>query len=165
MSKYLIQLMETKRANILQHFRSIASGFFTATGDVRRKRRMESALLIIALIVIVSSGAFLYSTQEQIQAQSAQYERGQRLERNLLVLMSRLKDVETGARGYALTDDEDYLEPYVKGKTVVVQELANLDRLVEDDPVQRLNIKKISQLSLARFDSASRLIALTQASQ
>ena len=124
---------------------------------------MESALLIIALIVIVSSGAFLYSTQEQIQAQSAQYERGQRLERNLLVLMSRLKDVETGARGYALTDDEDYLEPYVKGKTVVVQELANLDRLVEDDPVQRLNIKKISQLSLARFDSASRLIALTQA--
>lgn len=153
--------MRDNNIGTLQQSRPNAGTLFTSEADTKLRRMKQSTLFLIAVFIILLSSAFLYNTQGQFQEQSAQYERGQRLERDLLVLMSTLKDIETGARGYALTGDEDYLEPYVVGKDDVVQQLDDLDKLVAGDPVQRPNIEHISQLIMTHINLAGELISLT----
>src|SRR3546814_7239528 len=87
------------------------------------------------------------------------------LQRDLLVLISKRKDVETGARGYALTGDESYLATFEAGKKDVVRYLDGLPELTEDDPVQRLNRREIDRLTRRRIDLADNLVALTAAAE
>lgn len=122
-------------------------------------------LFFAATSVLILAGAFLYTGQEKILSHSAQYERSQQLQRDLLVLISQLKDVETGARGYALTGDESHLAPFEAGKKDVVRYIDGLAQLAEDDPVQRLNIREIDRLTRRRIDLADNLVALTAAAE
>jgi signal transduction histidine kinase/CheY-like chemotaxis protein len=52
---------------------------------------------------------------------------------------SLLQDAETGQRGYLLTGERDYLDPFAKADAQIDQELDRLDRLVADNPAQQGN--------------------------
>ena len=47
-------------------------------------------------------------------------------------LLSSLKDVETGQRGFVITGRDDYLVPYDAGRDAVAADLARVEGLVED---------------------------------
>ena len=47
-------------------------------------------------------------------------------------VMSDLKDAETGQRGFVITGNEDYLEPYRQAATRVEPDLQSVAGLVED---------------------------------
>jgi PAS domain S-box-containing protein len=74
--------------------------------------------------------------------------------RELDQFVSTLKDTETGQRGYLLTGDERYLEPYKDGQTNVPRAAEALGRLgssgdLPADGVQRLRrlaVRKLSEL-------------------
>src|SRR3546814_17368284 len=87
------------------------------------------------------------------------------LQRDLLVPISKLKDVETGARGYALTGDESYLATFEAGKKDVVRYLDELPELTEDDPVQRLNRRAIDRLTRSRIGLADNMVDPTAAAE
>jgi two-component system, sensor histidine kinase and response regulator len=55
-------------------------------------------------------------------------------------LLSAIKDAETGSRGYLLTNDESYLEPYLAVRETIDDQLAELHQLnVVADAEQHLN--------------------------
>lgn len=60
---------------------------------------------------------------------------------HITTLMSAMKDAETSQRGYMLTGDESYLEPYQVAVNDVPRILAELRPLIRDNPAQqsRLN--------------------------
>ena len=49
-------------------------------------------------------------------------------------LLSRLEDAETGQRGYLLTGEDRYLEPYQSGISRVKDDLSSLKNLTVDNP-------------------------------
>src|SRR5262249_14960652 len=51
-------------------------------------------------------------------------------------VLSDLRDAETGQRGYLLTGNESYLEPYRRAIAVVDVDIERLRTLTADDPVQ-----------------------------
>ena len=55
-------------------------------------------------------------------------------------------DLETGMRGFLLTGDDAFLEPYQIGKPAITTEMARLAELVRDTPVQTDRLKKIASL-------------------
>ena len=55
---------------------------------------------------------------------------------NAELLLSNLKDAETGQRGYLLTGDEAYLEPYLTALDNYDNQLLELRRQVQDNPTQ-----------------------------
>ncbi|GAA3409805.1 CHASE3 domain-containing protein [Paenibacillus hodogayensis] len=59
-----------------------------------------------------------------------------RIEKHLL-------DMETGQRGFTITGDEEYLEPYNKGKQQWEQDYLQLFNLIQDNPAQQNNLKAI----------------------
>ena len=70
---------------------------------------------------------------------------------------SSLRDMETGQRGFSITNDSTYLEPYLIGKANIKLYLDTLTSLVGDDPRQLLllenHIKPSAALKEAITDS------------
>jgi signal transduction histidine kinase len=73
-------------------------------------------------------------------------------------VISSMKDVETGQRGYALTGDSVYLEPYFQGLTQVKASLSRLQTLTQDNPDQQRRIRFASQLIHASLTLQARLV-------
>ncbi len=70
-------------------------------------------------------------------------------------LLSAMKDVETGERGFLITGQDSYLEPYTQGLATARTRLDELARLAEPAAVARLR-----ELVKAKTDIAARAIAM-----
>ena len=55
-------------------------------------------------------------------------------------------DLETGMRGYLITGDEHFLDPYVVAKPQIVAQLQSLQELVSDNPQQVDRLKRLEAL-------------------
>ncbi|HEY8164800.1 MAG TPA: PAS domain S-box protein [Gemmatimonadaceae bacterium] len=62
-------------------------------------------------------------------------------------LLSTLKDAETGARGYVLTGEETFLDPYYSAVEQVPRSLENLRRLTADHPRQQPRIDTLESVA------------------
>jgi signal transduction histidine kinase len=60
-------------------------------------------------------------------------------------LLRSMIDEETGLRGYLLTGQQEFLEPYVSGRVQMDREFAGLKKLVSDDPPQEALLKVLEQ--------------------
>ena len=74
--------------------------------------------------------------------------------------VSLAKDVETGTRGYIITSNRSFLEPYSKAKTKVQNKLEPLYSMVRDNPPQQKRVLELSDLVDAKLRSAKRQIDL-----
>ena len=62
------------------------------------------------------------------------------------MLMSDLKDLETGQRGYLITGDEKYLEPYNAAHQAIDQKLQEIVALTNDNPAQQQRLANMGKL-------------------
>ena len=62
-------------------------------------------------------------------------------------LLSNMVDQETGMRGFAITGEDDFLEPYNNGKENFEKEISILKETVSDNPAQVQRLNAIEQLA------------------
>ncbi|RYF68128.1 MAG: two-component system sensor histidine kinase/response regulator, partial [Comamonadaceae bacterium] len=72
-------------------------------------------------------------------------------------------DLETGMRGYLLTGDETYLQPYESAQPRLMAGLASLRTMVSDNQTQVDRIDRITTLQTAWNQFAADMIALRRA--
>jgi len=65
-------------------------------------------------------------------------------------LLSSLKDAETGQRGYLLTGETNYLEPYLATSSLIQSNLAGLKQLIGADAPQQQRLAALEPLILAK---------------
>jgi PAS domain S-box-containing protein len=82
--------------------------------------------LVLALPIIVSIRAF-----NNIQASADASKQKTFLINNANALLSSLKDAETGQRGYLLTGDESFLQPYLTVRDNIASNIAELHALTK----------------------------------
>ena len=91
----------------------------------------------LALLVLVVIGAVSFlSTRDLVEA-SHRVSRTHEVLAGAERLMSMMKDAETGQRGFLLTGDEEYLEPYLNAIKVIPPQLEGLRTLTRDQPDQQ----------------------------
>ncbi|MGH7401475.1 MAG: CHASE3 domain-containing protein [Candidatus Rokuibacteriota bacterium] len=66
-------------------------------------------------------------------------------------VLSTLKDAENGQRGYLLTGERPYLEPYEQAVARVQTQLVQLRQLTLDNPVQTAHALQLGQLAAERL--------------
>lgn len=66
-------------------------------------------------------------------------------------IMSSAKDAETGNRGFLLTGDESYLEPYESAVKELPSEMDRYQSLTSDNPVQQRNIAEMRDIVQRRL--------------
>lgn len=77
-------------------------------------------------------------------------------------LLSNIKDTETGQRGYLLTEDTSYLEPYHAGIIAAVVHFDNLVKLTSDNPLQKKRLNEIKKFMYFKFDELKETIRLKE---
>jgi methyl-accepting chemotaxis protein len=65
---------------------------------------------------------------------------------NLELLLSQLKDTETGQRGYLLTGEKKYLQPYAGARDSVWVTFAHLRKLTKNNPDQQRRLDDLKPL-------------------
>jgi PAS domain S-box-containing protein len=72
--------------------------------------------------------------------------------------VSLLKDAETGTRGYVITGEERYLDPYVRALNEIHGELRLLHRRVADNPAQQERLHLFESYALSRLNELESVI-------
>ncbi|MBP5149554.1 CHASE3 domain-containing protein, partial [Pseudomonas protegens] len=73
-------------------------------------------------------------------------------------------DLETGMRGFLITGDEHFLDPYEVAKPRIVSELRSLQELVVDNPQQVDRLKRLEALQVEWNNFAQGMIDLRRQS-
>lgn len=73
---------------------------------------------------------------------------------------SDLKDAETGQRGYILTGEDHYLEPYNAARSKVDEDIGEIRKLTEDNPNQQKRIAEVKAKATEKLSELAETIAL-----
>jgi signal transduction histidine kinase len=112
------------------------------------------AVLLVALEMAASAWAF-----RQIEEASGAREHTYDVISRANQLLSALKDAETGQRGYLITGDEAFLEPYLAVRDSVVDDLKELRRLTLINAAQT-HLDAVAPLMDSKLAELSRVIKL-----
>jgi PAS domain S-box-containing protein len=73
---------------------------------------------------------------------------------------SLIADAETAERGYVVTGDESFLEPYRSGVRANETNITQLRRLIADNPGQRIRVETLAELTARRLAFAGDVVNL-----
>jgi CHASE3 domain sensor protein len=79
-------------------------------------------------------------------------------------VLTQMQDAETGQRGFVITGNEAFLEPYQSGTGAVIQLVKDLRRLTADNPNQQRRIDKAEPLMAAKLAELKRTVDLRRSS-
>ena len=113
--------------------------------------------LTLALLV-VSAWLSYYNTRQLVEA-DRMMDHTHRVISLLEAVLSTLKDAETGQRGFIITQEEPYLQPYKEAEVRVHDELNGLLELTSDNPRQQERLALLEQKVGVRLDELDRTIA------
>lgn len=109
-------------------------------------------LLVVAIFSFKTSEKFVASNALVNHSNLVLYEFEQ-------ILMSSV-DAETGVRGYVITGNDNFLEPFLSSKTKSTAQLAKIKELTKDNPNQQENVEELAKELKMRFDNLSNCITL-----
>jgi len=107
-----------------------------------------AAGLVLPLATLLAIGVVTYRNTTSLVETSRRVAHTHAVLEKLEALLAAATDAETGQRGFLLTGDERFLEPYVAGTQRLGELERSLGALIADNPAQR-----------RRLDAADRLIA------
>jgi len=96
---------------------------------MKRSRSLVGFAVVVSSVVLIGAGVVANRTIGQLSKTGAAVLRAKEIELDYERLLSTLRDAETGQRGYLLTFDEAYLEPY----QAALRELEQRMKAVADD--------------------------------
>jgi len=116
----------------------------------------------LALTILVLIATLSYQSTEVLINTSKNLLNTQMTINALEELLSNIKDAETGQRGYILTGNDAYLEPYQTAVVKLAPEIQQLRKLIADDPQQLSQINTIEPLIVAKLNELKKTIDLRQ---
>ncbi|HEY9639480.1 MAG TPA: CHASE3 domain-containing protein, partial [Coleofasciculaceae cyanobacterium] len=136
------------------------SGFWA---KLPARRRGAVVIAIPAACIAVTLASWIWSRNSTIIAQQQSDSIEQIISESSALLLEML-NAETAVRGYAVTTESRFLEPYKQAVQQVPQELQKLDALVPDGSAQEQRLQKMVQLSQTGLKLSEQLITLVQTS-
>ncbi len=130
-----------------------------ATRDTGATFRMLWPLVAVMLFFL-GSGFLAGKNIRTIQQGSALVIRSQETMNAMGDVLSAVQDAETGQRGYLLTGDESYLEPYRTALAVASTRLDAMQRSLADDPAQGDRLKLLARRVQDKLDELHATIEL-----
>ncbi len=123
-----------------------------------RFRYLATALVALAMI-IVSVVTSAINTRENLVVFEITYQK-----RKIIIALEKafsgMQDMETGQRGFVLAGEESYLDVFHAGVKKYEENVAELTRLLKDDPAQLDRLGKLREVASLKRDEMDRTIAL-----
>lgn len=108
-------------------------------------------MFAIGLIILLSNAAILFRNMEVLRGHEALVKHTQEVLDTLELTLSTFKDAETGERGFIISGEESYLEPYNSAKQTILGYIAQVRQLTADDADQQRRIEELRNKSEEMF--------------
>lgn len=139
-----------------------------ATGSLPQRvaMRVLTALVIIAIPLLLFGVTQLLSREfGESQAQRMAVERSFSTRTRLIELLSLHQDLETGHRGYVITEDTRFLEPYDHARASIAQKFSELDRGIDTGSALRLGLPALRRASAGKIGTDARSVEAVRRGQ
>jgi CheY-like chemotaxis protein/CHASE3 domain sensor protein len=115
---------------------------------------------VIAIVAVVLIGAVSFRSLQGATAASDSVTHTLELTEHLQRVLSRIKDAETGQRGFLLTGNDSYLAPYNDAQAALPAELKSLKSLVSGDAQQQRRFDMLEQLTGEKMEELDQTISM-----
>jgi len=122
--------------------------------------RKIAAGFTLAFLLLVAIGAVAYRSTDALTRTSYLVTHTHEVLERITNMVSLLKDAETADRGYIITSEEDFLEPYQGALTDLPKVVKELRTLTADNPNQQKRIDQMEPLIAAKLEWIKRTIDL-----
>ncbi len=109
-----------------------------------RKPLLAGFLCALAIFLLIQWTAYVAS--EGLIETSEAVAESQRVQVNLEQIIVQVQDAQRGARGYVITGDERYLEPYHHGIERIPQEIDDLRKITSDTGLLQRQLQELDAL-------------------
>ncbi|MBS0416958.1 MAG: CHASE3 domain-containing protein [Proteobacteria bacterium] len=113
---------------------------------------------IVTIAAIAIAGALTYTRVELLSDASAYVNRSERVRYALQRTLSTVQDAESGVRGYLITHEDPFLEPFLRSRTELDSNLQALTGLLADNPSQLERFRDLDRLARARLDRLNTVV-------
>ena len=126
----------------------------------------KAALQIAAVVLLIMMAFNTYLAVDhlkRVQATAALSLESSGVQAGIARVWQDFTDMETGQRGYLLTDDPAYLQPYIDAKNTIATHLANLRSALANRPQPEQALEtQLESLAASKQAEIERTIALRQ---
>ncbi|HYO73825.1 MAG TPA: CHASE3 domain-containing protein, partial [Archangium sp.] len=122
-------------------------------------QQFAAAVVMVSVLICLFVVQAIRSTR-QFTGTAVAVEHSYEVINGLERILSSAKDAETGQRGYVLTGDESYLEPYREAQGSIDAELARVRGLLADNPGQTRQLEALKFLLTQKLASMRNSIEL-----
>jgi signal transduction histidine kinase len=102
----------------------------------RANRYVVPALLFVAALIVALNAWFAFRAVNSLLLSQYWVEHTWQVINQVESIMGSAKDAETGSRGFLITGNDAYLEPYEDARRDLPQQLDHFQRLTNDNPSQ-----------------------------
>lgn len=113
-----------------------------------------------ALLALIIVGAVSYDSTIKLIESAEWVRHTHEVLNGLEGVVSGVNEAETGQRGYIITGEAGYLEPYTGARDVVDQKLKHLLELTSDNPNQQRRLAELGPLCAGKFAEMQSIIDL-----
>ena len=120
---------------------------------ILKKSWFIKSIFFISAFLILVIGGITYRNIENLNKSSELLKETYELNFKLEQIFSYLKDAETGQRGFIITNDPAFLEPYETGRENINNSFAELKELTKNHPSLQDSLKTLNVLIDKRMNS------------
>jgi CHASE3 domain sensor protein len=114
--------------------------------QILSRKSVVNCAFATALVILTSIGWLAYQNMAAVKESDYWVSHTHTVIEELDSLLSSLTDAETGQRGFIITGDEDYLEPYNNALATIQKQRKTLRELTNDNPLQQRRLDSIDSL-------------------
>src|SRR5258706_3452742 len=118
-------------------------------------RNMPVIGFCVALAILAGISTVSYRSLQEFVEKASWVEHTQNVLRETEAILSDLKDVESGVRGYLISRQESFLVPYADGVASIPVHMRRLKELIVDNDAQQKRIQQLEQLTDKRLQQAA----------
>ena len=114
----------------------------------------------LALLVVGAVGVVAYRATAELVDSAGWVTHTHKVKEALSNVLSSVKDAETGQRGFVLTGEQRYLEPYAAAIKVVDRHIQDLREMTSDNPNQQKRLATLQPIVANKLAELAETIAL-----
>jgi PAS domain S-box-containing protein len=118
--------------------------------------------LFALLTVLMLSGGLAFTNLRSVRASAEGVTRTHEVLDGIQICLTTMVDAETGQRGYLITRDRRYLEPYLVARAKVTADLQRLEALVRLETDQTRRFQAVERLAAAKLAELEQTLALAE---
>ncbi len=128
--------------------------------DSSRGRLLIACLVIGAVVIIAANTWLAFNSVQTLERSQGWVQHTYQVIAQVEIIMGAAKDAETGERGFLITNDDSFLQPYNDAVKELPTALETFKQLTADNPVQQQSLEKMRTLVTRRLAILQRGIDL-----